>query len=204
MSAILAADIERFRIIRHRRNALSLCFYAFPDRKPRRTLLGNALDRLGGIKMTCPYCARGTLVRDTRDVSYVYREESVLIEAVTGGFCDACSEVVPDGADAGRIIKTMLEFRKKVDSEKVDPRFITTGRMKRHLGQKEAVGLFGGGTNSFSRYEVGEAKPPLSLVKLFCILNGHPELLVEVCSGILVGRMRQVAEFTATYIVLAP
>ena len=154
--------------------------------------------------MTCPYCARGTLVRDTRDIPYVYRGESVLIEAVTGGFCDACSEVVPDGADAGRIIKAMLEFKKKVDIEKVDPRFVTTGRKQRHLGQKQAEGLFGGGTDTFSRYEIGEAKPPLSLVKLFCILNGHPEMLVDVCSGMLVGRMRLVAELTTNYIVYAP
>ncbi len=154
--------------------------------------------------MKCPYCARGTLVRDTRDIPYVYRGESVLIEAVTGGFCDQCSEVVPDGADAGRAIKTMLEFKKKVDIEKADPRFISTGRQKRHLGQKEAEELIGGGINSFTRYEIVEAKPPLSLVKLFCILNAHPELLVETFTALLVGRMRQVAEFTANYIVLAP
>ncbi len=61
--------------------------------------------------------------------------------------------------------------------------FITTVREKLHLGQKEAEELFGGGINSFSRYETGEAKPPLSLVKLFCILNRHPELLIEVRSG---------------------
>ncbi|OCP34415.1 type II toxin-antitoxin system MqsA family antitoxin [Ensifer sp. LC163] len=68
--------------------------------------------------MTCPYCGRGTLVRDTRDIPYVYRGESVLIEKVTGRFCDACNEVVPDDMDAQRLIKTMLKFNKKVDIEK--------------------------------------------------------------------------------------
>jgi HTH-type transcriptional regulator/antitoxin MqsA len=130
--------------------------------------------------MTCPYCGRGSLVRDTRDVPYAYKGESVLIEKVTGGFCDACNEVVPDDIEGRRIINVMLELKKKVDLEKVDPRFITTVREKLRLGQKEAEALFGGGINSFSRYETGESKPPLSLVKLFCILNRHPELLTEV------------------------
>ncbi|WP_210270620.1 type II TA system antitoxin MqsA family protein [Ensifer oleiphilus] len=138
---------------------------------------------LGGLKMTCPYCGRGTLVRDTRDVPYVYRGVGILIEKVAGRFCNECNEVVPDDTDGRRIIKAMLELKKKVDTEKVDPRFITTVREKLHLGQKEAEELFGGGINSFSRYETGESKPPLSLVKLFCILNLHPELLIEVRSG---------------------
>lgn len=52
----------------------------------------------------------------------------MLIEKVTGRFCDACNEVVPDDTDAQRIIKAMLKFKKKVDIEKVGPRFITTVR----------------------------------------------------------------------------
>ncbi|MES2663686.1 MAG: type II toxin-antitoxin system MqsA family antitoxin, partial [Pseudomonadota bacterium] len=39
---------------------------------------------------------------------------------------------------------------------------------------------FGGGVNAFSRYENGKTKPPLALVKLFQVLDRHPELLNEV------------------------
>ena len=35
--------LERFRFKRNRTNALSLCFYAFPDGKPLRTFPGNSL-----------------------------------------------------------------------------------------------------------------------------------------------------------------
>ncbi len=38
----------------------------------------------------------------------------------------------------------------------------------------------GGGVNAFSRYENGKTKPPLALVKLFKLLDRHPELLNEV------------------------
>ena len=40
--------------------------------------------------------------------------------------------------------------------------------------------MFGGGVNAFSRYENGKAKPPLSLVKLFRLLDRHPGLLEEI------------------------
>ena len=40
--------------------------------------------------------------------------------------------------------------------------------------------IFGGGVNAFSRYETGKTKPPLALVKLFKLLDRHPDLLNEV------------------------
>jgi HTH-type transcriptional regulator / antitoxin MqsA len=43
--------------------------------------------------------------------------------------------------------------------------------------------IFGGGANAFSRYENGKTKPPLALVKLFEVLDRHPNLLAEVRAG---------------------
>ncbi len=47
-------------------------------------------------------------------------------------------------------------------------------------GQREGGEIFGGGINAFSRYENGKTKPSLALVKLFKLLERHPELLNEV------------------------
>jgi HTH-type transcriptional regulator / antitoxin MqsA len=44
-------------------------------------------------------------------------------------------------------------------------------------------GLFGGGANAFSRYETGKTIPPVALVKLFKVLDRHPDLLAEVRAG---------------------
>jgi 4-azaleucine resistance transporter AzlC len=55
------------------------------------------------------------------------------------------------------------------------PRF----ERKLDLDQRQAAELFGGGVNAFSRYENGKTKPPLALVKLFKLLDRHPELLNE-------------------------
>jgi HTH-type transcriptional regulator/antitoxin MqsA len=53
-------------------------------------------------------------------------------------------------------------------------------RKKLDLDQREAAEIFGGGVNAFSRYENGKTKPPLALVKLFKLLDRHPDLLSEV------------------------
>ncbi len=62
----------------------------------------------------------------------------------------------------------------------MDPEYIAKVRRKLDLDQREAAELFGGGVNAFSRYENGKTKPPLALVKLFRLLDRHPDLLDEV------------------------
>ena len=130
--------------------------------------------------MKCPSCATAKLVHDTRDMPYIYKGESTLIPEVTGDFCPACGEAVLGAAESTRISTAMLEFNKQVNATIVDPSFIAKVRKKLALDQKEAAEIFGGGVNAFSRYEKGKTKPPLALVKLFKILNHHPDLLDEV------------------------
>jgi transcriptional regulator with XRE-family HTH domain len=48
------------------------------------------------------------------------------------------------------------------------------------LNQQQAARIFGGGANAFSRYESGKTKPPVALVKLFKVLDRHPDLFEEV------------------------
>lgn len=50
-------------------------------------------------------------------------------------------------------------------------------RVEKYYGSAE---LFGGGINAFSRYETGKTKPPLALVKLFKLLDRHPDFLDEL------------------------
>ncbi len=55
-----------------------------------------------------------------------------------------------------------------------------TSHCKFVMGQRETAEIFGGGVNAFSRYENGKTKPPLALVKLFKLLDRHPDLMNEV------------------------
>ncbi|OFZ70821.1 MAG: antitoxin [Betaproteobacteria bacterium RBG_16_58_11] len=130
--------------------------------------------------MKCSACGGAKLVRDTRDMPYMYKGESTVLPAIAGNFCPACGEAVLDMDESARASALMLEFNKQVNASIVDPAFIAGVRKKLKLDQREAAEIFGGGVNAFSRYENGKTKPPLALVKLLKVLNRHPELLDEV------------------------
>jgi HTH-type transcriptional regulator / antitoxin MqsA len=130
--------------------------------------------------MKCLACGMAELVHDTRDLPYTYKGESTTIPMVKGDFCPACGESVLDAIESALVSGLMLEFNKQVNASIVDPAFITKVRKKLGLDQQEASTLFGGGVNAFSRYETGKTKPPLSLVRLFQLLDLRPELLSEI------------------------
>lgn len=130
--------------------------------------------------MKCPVCGAAELIHDTRDLPYTYKGETTIIAAVTGDFCPACAESILDAAESNRVMREMRAFSKQVNAAIVDPGFITNVRKKLDLDQREAAEIFGGGINAFSRYENGKTKPPLALVKLFKLLDRHPDLLQEV------------------------
>lgn len=130
--------------------------------------------------MKCPVCGAAELIHDTRDLPYTYKGETTIIAAVTGDFCPACAESILDAAESNRVMREMRTFSKQVNAAIVDPSFITNVRKKLDLDQREAAEIFGGGINAFSRYENGKTKPPLALVKLFKLLDRHPDLLNEV------------------------
>lgn len=130
--------------------------------------------------MKCPVCGAAELIHDTRDIPYTYKGETATIAAVTGDFCPACGEIVLDREHGDRYSEEIGLFQRQVNAAWIDPSYIASVRKKLDLGQREAAQLFGGGVNAFSRYENGKTKPPLALVKLFKLLDRHPDLLGEV------------------------
>jgi HTH-type transcriptional regulator/antitoxin MqsA len=132
------------------------------------------------MNMKCPVCGEAELIHDTRDLPYTYKGEATIIPAVVADFCPACDESITDLAETDRVMREMQAFNKQVNAAIVDPSFIVGVRKKLDLGQREAAEIFGGGVNAFSRYENGKTKPPLALVKLFKLLDRHPELLTEI------------------------
>jgi HTH-type transcriptional regulator / antitoxin MqsA len=129
--------------------------------------------------MKCPTCG-AELHHDTRDMTYTYKGETTTVPTVTGGFCHACGRVVLDREQGDRYNDWVTQFQRQVNASFVDPVFIIRVRRKLGLDQKQAAEIFGGGVNAFSRYETGKTKPPLALVKLLKLLDGHPELLSEL------------------------
>jgi HTH-type transcriptional regulator/antitoxin MqsA len=132
--------------------------------------------------MKCPNCETGSLVAAVRDVPYTYKGNKTVIKAVKGKFCGnpKCREVVMDMGESVRTSKEMLEFNKKVNAELTPIGLLAQVRLQLDLTQQEAAKVFGGGPNAFSRYESGKTKPPVALVKLFRVLNKHPDLFKEI------------------------
>lgn len=130
--------------------------------------------------MKCPCCGAAELIHDTRDMPYTYKGESTVIPMVTGDFCPACDEVILNREHGDRYSELVGLFQRQVNAAFVDPGYIAKVRRKLDLDQRQAAELFGGGVNAFSRYETGKTKPPLALVKLFKLLDRHPDLLNEV------------------------
>ena len=130
--------------------------------------------------MKCPICGHEGLSVVTRDVPYTYKEETVLIMGVTGKHCSICDEMILSGKDLQRVSDESMALNKRVNAAIIDPAFICHIRKKLGLTQKEASTIFGGGPNAFSRYETGKALPPLPLIQLLRLLDGHPELLKEI------------------------
>ena len=133
--------------------------------------------------MKCPCCGAAELTQDTRDIPYAYKGETTNIPEVTGEFCLACGEAVLDRAHGDRYSEMVGMFQRQINAAYVDPAYIAKVRKKLDLDQRQAAELFGGGVNAFSRYENGKTKPPLALVKLFKLLDRHPDLLAEVRVG---------------------
>lgn len=130
--------------------------------------------------MKCPVCGGAELHNEIKDVEYSYKGKTTTILQVKADFCPACDEMLIDENESRRVMQVMSDFQKQVNAQLTDLNFILSVRQKLRLTQAEAAELFGGGVNAFSRYETGKAKPPVALMKLFKILDKHPELIAEV------------------------
>ena len=133
--------------------------------------------------MKCPICGGAELVSQAQDMPYRYNGQSTVIRDVVGDYCSVCGDAVLSMAQTERIHGEMAAFKRQVNAGAVDPGFIATVRRKFDLDQREAGEIFGGGVNAFSRYENGKTRPPVALIKLFKLLDRHPELFEEVRSA---------------------
>lgn len=132
--------------------------------------------------MKCPTCGTGKFVAGVRDVPYAYKGKKTVIKAVKGSYCGNpnCREIVIDMGESVRTSREMLAFNKKVNARLTPIGLLTQVRRRLDLTQQEAAKVFGGGPNAFSRYESGKTKPPVALVKLFKVLDKHPDLFKEI------------------------
>ena len=126
----------------------------------------------------CLVCGTGKLKRETKTTSFEYKNNSFELEQ-PGAWCSQCGEAVLNRSDIEFTRATIYDLKAKVDG------FLTTKdirRIRKSLGltQREAGRIFGGGSEAFSRYEIGKTRPAQSTIHLLKLLDKHPELLREI------------------------
>ena len=130
--------------------------------------------------MKCPVCGEAELVHATRDLPYIYKGEKTIIAGVEADWCDACGESLTGPEESSRVMEVMARTRQGINARAGNPQLIKHVRKQLKLTQRQAAEIFGGGPNAFSRYEKGDTDAPTALVKLFQLLQRHPELAEEV------------------------
>lgn len=127
--------------------------------------------------MRCPNCGEDTLVQDTRDLPYEYKERTITISSISGEFCSNCDEAVLSQESSARLSHELLAFRKSVNASIVSPAWLRSVREKLGLSQQSASELFEQKANVFARYEDGRLLPPASVLGILRLLDLHPEML---------------------------
>ena len=128
--------------------------------------------------LTCPNCGVSPLAHAIREMHYIYKGQSTTIPDVVVEHCAGCKEVMFAQGEDEHCGALIAAFRKQVDAEELK----TIRAMRKRLGLTEhkADELFGDEAGDFARWESGEARAPVALVKLLRLLGKHPELLDEV------------------------
>jgi HTH-type transcriptional regulator / antitoxin MqsA len=128
----------------------------------------------------CLNCDNRAAMTRFGNESFVVEHGGVMtkVDDLSGWRCGSCGEIEFDARSAKRYAAAgdvlVMQERARQSQE------IRRIRRKLGLSQVAAARLTGGGHNAFSRYERGEATPMPAVVKLFRLLDKHPELLKDV------------------------
>jgi HTH-type transcriptional regulator/antitoxin MqsA len=126
----------------------------------------------------CPVCGHPDMVNKVLDETLAYGGQSLTLHAMHGQFCSHCGEGIWDEESYRRYTEAQEGLLRAVKGNVGED--IRRIRKKLNLTQAELASVFGVGKMAFSRYERGECRPPVPLVKLLKLIDRHPNLLGEM------------------------
>lgn len=127
--------------------------------------------------MKCPACGR-EMEAKIKDETLSYGGQAMTLHAMKGVFCPGCGEGIWDEESYRRYTEAQTAIIRAVKGDlSADIRRI---RKNLKLTQTELSEVVGIGKVAFSRYERGETKPPMPLVKLLKLVERHPDLIAEM------------------------
>lgn len=132
-------------------------------------------------KRHCASCGTSGMVYGVHTITRHFEGSELSIHNIEGWYCSACSELEFETTEAAqRFFEQVTVLQQQERARQVAELRVIRKRLK--LTQRQAAELFGGGTNAFSDYERGVARPARSTVLLLHLLDHHPELLQELRS----------------------
>ncbi|HBU8232616.1 TPA: type II toxin-antitoxin system MqsA family antitoxin [Morganella morganii] len=102
-------------------------------------------------KEICPVCGEGHLRTETEIVEFEYRSVKKAL-ATRYSICDVCGSEIASSSDSKFNKRTVTAFHKTVDGLLTGDE-IKSIRERLGITQQEASVIFGGGPNSFTKYE---------------------------------------------------
>ncbi|PTQ87188.1 type II TA system antitoxin MqsA family protein [Agitococcus lubricus] len=119
----------------------------------------------------CVSCGSDHMQHESRNLTFTYKDQHVVVEAVEGCYCPDCGAAYLE--DNGRYAESCATLVRHTTV--AEAALIRETRKKLGLTQREAGELFGGGVSAFSEYERGKTQPHKATLLLLRLLNAHPE-----------------------------
>jgi HTH-type transcriptional regulator/antitoxin MqsA len=132
----------------------------------------------------CPLCDEGELTLGTYADDFKHNNGTIHVEGLECCICNTCGAdpVLPEQVRRNHLI---IADAKRVKEGLLIGLEVRAARESLGLTQKEASELFGGGANSFSKYERGDVIQSLSVDRWLRVAMMVPEIIdvLKIVSG---------------------
>ncbi|WP_140183192.1 type II toxin-antitoxin system MqsA family antitoxin [Providencia stuartii] len=132
-------------------------------------------------KTLCPICGDGHISHQTRKVEREFNGTTGLVD-LHFSVCDTCGCEMALAADLKANSRSMNEFRRECQGLLSGREITSIRKNKWKVSQKEASRIFGGGENSFHKYEHGDIIQSVAMNKLIKVASEYSEVFEFLCA----------------------
>jgi putative zinc finger/helix-turn-helix YgiT family protein len=130
------------------------------------------------MRKVCPVCGEGELAaRHDRVYTFTVGRRKHVVEGLEHSVCNHCETSICSGEQMDRNADKIEAFQATLPHY-LSPERISDLRASFGLTQVSAATIFGGGKNSFSKYERGEITPAEGVVTLMKLALAMPQTVV--------------------------
>ncbi|EMO7834954.1 type II toxin-antitoxin system MqsA family antitoxin [Morganella morganii] len=130
-------------------------------------------------KEICPVCGEGHLCSEIETVEFEYRSVKRLLNTKYS-ICDECGSEIASDSDAKFNKRTVIAFHKTVDGLLTGSE-IKSIRDQLGITQANASKIFGGGPNSFTKYENDDVMQSVAMDKLIRLSIESEDAFMLLC-----------------------